>query len=375
MDGLFYPDRTPSSGAKLIAHVYRPIRIRHVEGCRYAIFNTTAFTPGKRYSLRFCYPEGRVVRVTANVPPLSERIVEIPGCLPGKTSITVVVTDQETGREVSREQLVFAIPVLENPNRLPIRPANVDMVDGKLVIELGGVKMTQDRCSTLLFRAPTDNDRSFTLKTAMDDSLVQKETILQVRVEKDALVVETRLDCRGKRFICTDTYESCDQGILVTSRLKCILGGGDLPRFAKVFRLPETFDRITYMGRNGESYCDMKAHTQIERVDCRLADMTEPNIKPQESGNRCDCSFARLSDGETSVNFSAVDRPFELGVKPYSDWELLTMKHQEDELQTGTYVAINAFQMGVGTGSCGPATLPQYKYKANEEYTLRFVIY
>jgi hypothetical protein len=38
-------------------------------------------------------------------------------------------------------------------------------------------------------------------------------------------------------------------------------------------------------------------------------------------------------------------------------------------------VAINAFQMGIGTGSCGPATLPKYKFPANGEYTLQFIIY
>ena len=69
-----------------------------------------------------------------------------------------------------------------------------------------------------------------------------------------------------------------------------------------------------------------------------------------------------------------MDQPFELGIKPYSDWELLSMKHREDEIRTGTYVAISAFQMGIGTGSCGPATMPQYRYSANEEYVLRFII-
>ena len=70
-----------------------------------------------------------------------------------------------------------------------------------------------------------------------------------------------------------------------------------------------------------------------------------------------------------------MEQPFELGVKPYSDWELLDMGHREDENVSGTYIAINAFQMGIGTGSSGPATLPNYKFPANTEYTLRFMIY
>ena len=102
--------------------------------------------------------------------------------------------------------------------------------------------------------------------------------------------------------------------------------------------------------------------------------MTEPNIRPQESGNRCDCQWASVSDGKLRVSFRAVDRPYELGIKPYSDRQLLSMKHREDEKDTGTYVTISAFQMGIGTGSCGPATAPEYCYPMEREYVLRFLI-
>ena len=50
------------------------------------------------------------------------------------------------------------------------------------------------------------------------------------------------------------------------------------------------------------------------------------------------------------------------------------MKHREDEVRTGTYVAVSAFQMGIGTGSCGPATLQEYCFDAKTDYTLRFII-
>ena len=63
-----------------------------------------------------------------------------------------------------------------------------------------------------------------------------------------------------------------------------------------------------------------------------------------------------------------------MGIKPYSDVELMTMGHREDEKSTGTYVSINAFQMGIGTGSCGPETRPEYCFDAKEEYVLKFVI-
>ncbi len=374
VDGLFYPNRSPSTGAKVIRHVYRPIRISHVEDCRYRIFNTTAFTDSKNYRLRFVYPDGKEVEENVAVPPLTERIIELPHCPKSDTVLMVVTTDERTGREVAREQIIFQLPVKNSVKTLGKRPDWVDVRNGKVMITKNGKTMEADRCNTLLFRVPTDNDRDFALKTAMDDYLPQKETIESVAVLEDKLVVKYQISCRRQKFICTDTYESCDEGILLTSKLQCTAGGGKLPRFAKVFRLDSGFDTVSYHGRNGESYCDMKEHTQIETVHCKVADMVEPNIKPQESGNRCDCTDVSISDGMDSFTFTAVEKPFELGIKPYSDWELLVMRHREDEIRTGTYVAISAFQMGIGTGSCGPATMPQYCYQAKEEYILKFII-
>ena len=102
--------------------------------------------------------------------------------------------------------------------------------------------------------------------------------------------------------------------------------------------------------------------------------MVEPNIKPQESGNRCDCGYVTVADGETAFTFTAVDNAFELGIKPYSDMELLSMRHRSDEVRTGTYVTISAFQMGIGTGSCGPATRKEYCFNCKDDHVLRFII-
>ena len=102
--------------------------------------------------------------------------------------------------------------------------------------------------------------------------------------------------------------------------------------------------------------------------------MTEPNIRPQESGNRMDCQYVTLSDGMRSVTFTAVDQPFELAVKPYSDAELTGMKHREDEIATGTYVTIQAFQMGIGNGSCGPATREKYRFDRRQDYSFSYLI-
>lgn len=374
VDGLFYPDRTPSTGAKIVRHVYRPIRVRHVEEDRYELFNTTAFTDAEHYGLTFCFRDGRRIPVRVSVPPLSKRIVALPGCAPVGEQITVEVTELRSGRQVSEEQLVFDIPVIRDVQPVSGLPDWFDIRDGKVILTKDGKQLTSDSTYTILCRAPTDNDIRFDRSTAMDDFLVQRETVEQIRVEADKVTVRSRIRCRARSFICVDTYEACVAGILVTSRLDGRAGSWEVPRFGKVFRLESSFDDVEYVGRNGESYWDMKEHTQIARVSCKVCHMTEPNIRPQESGNRCDTTYVKISDGETAFTFAAVEQPFELGIKPYADRELLTMTHRSDEICTGTYVAISAFQMGIGTGSCGPATRKQYRCSAKDAWELKFVI-
>ena len=160
----------------------------------------------------------------------------------------------------------------------------------------------------------------------------------------------------------------------MTSRICCVKGTGEIPRFGLAYRLDPEFEDVVYQGRIGESYIDMKEQFPIGRVSCKVSDMTEPNIRPQESGNRCDCSSVTLGNGKVKVRFRAEGRPFELAVKPYSDRELIQMRHREDEKTTGTYVTIQAFQMGIGTGSCGPDTAKEFRYPAGQDYELKFLI-
>ncbi len=377
VDGLFYPDRRPSTGARLIRHIYRPIRVRWVEADRFELFNTTAFTPGSAYLLSFRWNDGSEARLQPEIGPLSRVRVSLPlGAETGEgRRVTVTCTDTRTNRIISTEQLVLAEPALPAPSPKAL-PSNARLLNGRFCLELpDGHRLTAEAPSTSLWRAATDNDRDPQGANTMKGWYGTKETLVSVRETAQGFELRSRLTKDPLTvFQVTDTYEGTEDGILVTSRIHCLRGKGSLPRFGKVFRLHRDFDRVKYLGRSGESYRDMKEQFPIELTESSVREMTEPNIKPQESGNRCDCQWAELSDGQVRVRFEAVDRPFELGVKPYSDLALTRMKHREDERATGTYVTIQAFQQGIGTGSCGPRIAPEFTFPVTEDYVLRFVI-
>ncbi len=376
VDGLFYPDRTPSTGARLIRHIYRPIRIRHLEGDQFELFNTTAFTSGEQFTLQLRWNDGTEASILPVVPPLTKAVIHFPmGQATGDgLRLTVSVTDTRSGRECSVEQLVLEEAPLCAPEDKSY-PRNLSFPDGIFCLELpNGRKLVGAAPYTMLWRAATDNDRDPMSRDSMRHWYGMKESLRSVKMLQDRIVLWWRLSCDAGRFDVTDEYANTPEGLLITSRLYCHNCKGPIPRFGKAFRLVRQFDDVRYFGRTGESYCDMKEQFPIGQVSCKVADMTEPNIRPQESGNRCDCAWAELSDGSVTLRFEAVDRPFELGIKPYSDKALLGMRHREDEARTGTYVTIQAFQQGIGTGSCGPRTAPEFCYSSEEHYVLRFLI-
>ena len=376
VDGLFYPDRTPSTGAKLIRFIYRPIRVSHVSGDTFAFFNTMAFSNASRYTLTCTWQDGSTETLSPDIPPLETRTLTLhPGQpVQGSQSVTIQTTDTVTGRTVSEEQLVLSLRVPEAPPTASL-PANLVVKNGAVTLGLGsGVRLNSADPFTLLYRAPTDNDTDPLFRNTMAPYMAQTEQVLEQKSLPDGIEVRTQVRNKKNTFEVTDTIQGTKDGILFTSRIHCVKGKGILPRFGKTFMLREDFDRVHYVGRCGESYCDMKDQFPIRPVDCTVADMTEPNLRPQESGNRCDCTLASFSNGRQTVTFTAIDAPFELAVKPYTDLELAKMAHREDEKQTGVYVTLQAFQEGIGTGACGPAIAPEFQFDARKDYVLRFLI-
>ena len=376
VDGLFYPDRTPSTGARIIRFIYRPIRVSLISGSTFEIFNTTAFSNASRYTLHFAWNDGSVQDLHIGLEPLSKMALQLNPGQPvnGMCSVLVTVIDNTTGRTVSEEQIILdrELPVL--PATCPL-PDYFAINDGHIQLNLpDGQVLSETAPYTILFRAATDNDSNLKFQNTMKPYYAQKERILSVEEIENGVRVTTKVSNRRARFTVTDTYQGTADGILVTSRLSKLSGTGTIPRFGKCYCLSESFDHVVYSGRCGESYCDMKEQFPVCEVDCHVRDMTEPNIRPQESGNRCDCDRAAVDNGSVRVQFTAIEKPFELGIKPYTDLALTKMTHREEENRTGTYVTIQAFQQGIGTGSCGPATAPEYTFSSDQNYEFSFLI-
>ena len=385
VDGMFYPDRTPSTGAKIVKFCYRPLRVSYLGLNTFLIFNTTGFTPGSAYDMHFAWSDGRSASLTPEAGPLRKQTVTLTpkaddsvALLNGDIRVTVTTREKATGRVVSVEQLTVEKKPLthEKLHRAGAFPKGFFVkADGRPEIRRSeGLLLGGSDPWTILYRAATDNDVNLAMKCTMEPYYDQQEKLLGIEETEDAVLVRFEIRNRKGVWICSDYYKAAKEGILVCSRLHPVKTRGDLPRFGKAFRLPETFTEVSYEGRTGETYNDMRDQFPVGLVKAKVKEMTEPNIRPQESGNRMDTVTAAFSDGKTEVRFTAIKAPFELSVKPYSDRELISMKHRSDEICTGTYVTLNAFQMGIGSGACGPSTEERYRYPGDRDYELKFLI-
>jgi beta-galactosidase len=140
----------------------------------------------------------------------------------------------------------------------------------------------------------------------------------------------------------------------------------DLPRVGVTLTLQPGLDQLTWFGRGPhENYVDRKASAAVGRYDAKVAEMYVPYIVPQEHGGRCDLRWLRLADaGGAGLCIAAVG-PLQFSASHFTGGDLFRA-HHTNELEPRQEVILNldGVHRGLGTGSCGPDTLPRYRIRA-----------
>lgn len=151
-----------------------------------------------------------------------------------------------------------------------------------------------------------------------------------------------------------------------------------LPRFGIRMMLPRTMRNVVYCGYGpNESYVDKHRscwHGIFEGTPTTLA---EHEIRPQENGNHHDCDWASVGgDGVALVVLrgdGADDaRAFDFQTLEYTAEEMTCARHDfELDRADMTVVCVDYMQSGIGSNSCGPELLPQYRL---DDARFRFVV-
>jgi beta-galactosidase len=147
-------------------------------------------------------------------------------------------------------------------------------------------------------------------------------------------------------------------------------GWDDLPRVGVSFTLPAGFEQLTWFGLGPhENYVDRRSGSTLGRWSSTVAHQYVPYLMPQEHGAHTRVRWAALEQTRPTAGtrvgllIAGID---------VDDLHVTARHHTTDALWrardwtelTATddvVVHVDVAQRGLGTGSCGPDTLPRYR--------------
>jgi beta-galactosidase len=415
INGLVWPDRTPHPAMFEFKKLAQPVKIeaRNLRQGRIRITNRQDFRDlgWLRGSFEVCV-EGKVVQ-KGRLPRLKTAPGERedltlplrkPDLQPGEECFLNVRfhTARDTswsprGLEIAWEQL--AMPYRAPKRRAPRPEGALEVTQSEARAEISGdaVHLEVDReagaITSLRFegrellisgprlnvwRAPTDNDGIKAwghqlgrplgrwLEAGLQD--LRLETV-SVRVSRSrdgtaSVVIRQRaeigLEHRHAYRVLPWGVIEAENSVRVPAKL------ADLPRVGVTLVLQPGLDRLTWFGRGPhENYPDRKAGAAVGRYSATVAEMYVPYIVPQEHGGRCDVRWLRLADAAGAGICIAAPGLLQFSASHFTGEDLFRA-HHTNELEPRPEVILNldGVQRGLGTGSCGPDTLPRYRIRA-----------
>jgi beta-galactosidase len=416
IDGVVWPDRTPKPALAEHQHLALPVGVegRDVRHGRVTITNRQDFSDLSWIECRFELTVDGVVRLRGEVP--------LPDLGPGRSgplALPLRIPDLEPGEEclltlffATARALPWApkghelgwrqLPVRTGSRPRPARVAGAvglertdaravvttertravfDQATGTLMsLALGEHELLHAGPALALWRAPTDNDG---IKLAPHqglkplgrwrraglDSLVR--TVERVRVQQRrngtvAVDVTHHLVGRdpGAAIVEKQTWTFLPTGdVLVDEDVRIPDAIDDLPRLGVGLALRPGHDRLLWYGRGPhESYPDRCRGAALGQWHGTVAEQYVPYVMPQEHGGHADTRWAVVAHSSGPGLLLTSDEPFQLNVSHFTPADLTVATHAEELVaRPEVFVHLDHRHRGLGTLSCGPDTLPEYR--------------
>ena len=392
-DGLLFPDRTPSPGLAEYKKVIEPVRIVSMPDGLW-IVNRYDFS-GLSH-LRFTWSlEGEGVELAAgelavpDIAPGERATVPLPALPPaeGESWLTIrAVLARDTpwapaGHEVAWGQLKVdeAAPRIAGPREpvtvtereIRVGPGTFSPADG-ILRELGGLAVTGPRLD--VWRAPVDNERGFS-REPNEAAWRQlglhrmRHRVDEVTARQDELTVRTRVApaASGLGLRAVYTWTARDGALRLAVE---VTPDGDweppLPRLGLRMALPGDCRRVEWFGLGpGEAYRDSRRAARVGRFHASVDELQTPYVFPQENGNRADVRWATFRD-DAGTGLAVAGHPhIDFTARPWTSEALDAARHPLDLVPEGRiWLNLDHAQQGLGTASCGPGVLPEYRLTA-----------
>ncbi len=243
-----------------------------------------------------------------------------------------------------------------------------------------------------LYRAQTDNDNGCDFgRNWRDRRLHQaKQHLVQSSWHQPdsstvSIVVHNRIAPPVLNWALSITATYLFTGTHLSVRARATPTGALLPRAWGRLGLVTAVagcDAVRWFGRGpGESYRDRKRSQLVRRWELAADDLVSEYEFPQECGARADVRWVELLSARGKKRLLRA-RYGDAGgasfsVLPYSAADLDAARHPfelEEKKRRDRVVHLDWMHHGLGTGSCGPETLPQYTLDAGREYEVEVVL-
>ncbi|MEE4300406.1 MAG: beta-galactosidase small subunit, partial [Pseudomonadales bacterium] len=251
--------------------------------------------------------------------------------------------------------------------------------DVRELLDHGG-RLAEGPLALDLWRAPLDNDGIRLLDRASGvldrwralglDALELRRARPTIRQRADGRIqVMQRATLRAANGAVVDHHRELALGadgvLRLAEQVRIPDTLADLPRLGVAFRADTGLSRVTWYGRGPhENYRDRAAGAWVGLHHADVDAMFTPYILPQACGNRSGVRWFALTNEQGRGLCIRAPEEGEFSALRYTDAELGTRRHVRD-LKPAPFIEVHVdrFQRGVGTGACGPDTLPQYRLR------------
>ncbi|CCA59894.1 Beta-galactosidase, partial [Streptomyces venezuelae ATCC 10712] len=259
-------------------------------------------------------------------------------------------------------------------DRIALGPGVFDAATGVLTA-LGPLPVTAGPRLDV-WRAPTDNDegapwqpdeRHGPLWRALGLHRMRHRTD-EVVLDGGALTVRSRVAPAASDLGLRTTYRWTSDGTALRLGVE-VEPEGDwrvpLPRLGVLLGLPAALDRAEWYGAGpGEAYPDTRAAARLGRWAAPVDALHTPYLRPQENGARIDTRWLRLG-GETGGVRVEGEPAFAFTARRWTTERLAAAAHRGELVPGDTiWLHLDHAQHGIGSQSCGPGVLPEYRLDA-----------
>ncbi|GAA1897075.1 glycoside hydrolase family 2 TIM barrel-domain containing protein [Asanoa iriomotensis] len=380
IDGLVFPDRTPSPGLAEVGAVFAPVRLV-ADGDTLTVRNGYDHRDltGVTLEWTLAVDGAPVATGTEPAPPLApgeSAALSLPNgavAPPGAGEAWLTVTALAGGLRVGAGQLRLR-EAAPRPRRSGRRFAGDTLGPavfraGELVA-LGGLALRGPRLD--LWRAPIDNDifgRDPVAERWRAAGLHRLTHRVVSVASGEGLTVTSRVAPAGsdRAFEATYTWTADDDAVTLALHVEPT-GDWDvpLPRAGVALAIPGRCGRVEWFGGGpGEAYVDSDTAALVGRYESTVDALQTPYVRPQENGNRTKVRRAVLTD-PAGAGLELLGHPtFELTARRWSTAELTAARHTDDLVPgRDIHLHLDAGHHGLGTAACGPPPAPEAWLKA-----------